>query len=349
MSETGNILDRMREVNEYLFEAEWSDGLPMIPPTPDGVERMLQGTVRDRQELIGIIPPGWGKATVERIAINGLMAGCKPVYMPVLIAAVQAVTDERYRLQGSQGTTDCIAPLLIINGPVTAALGFASTAGCFGHGTRANATVGRALNLILLTLGGAIPGNIKKSTLSQPGTYSFCIAEHAAASPWEPLHVERGFEPQASTVTALAATPMSQVSDHCNATGTGILTSLCDSMATLGNCAVYRASESVVTFPPELTAVFQREGWRKQDVKQYVHEHARRTVKALRQGGEWNEETLMHLPPEIDLADDHATLSAVHHPDDLLVVVAGGEAGRWMSLIPGWGYGSRSVTVPIGA
>ncbi len=348
MTETGTILDRMREVNEYLFEEAWSDGLPVIPPTPEGVERMLQGTVRDRDELIGVIPPSWGKATVERIAINGLMAGCKPEYMPVLIAAVQAVTDERYRLQGSQGTTDCIAPLLMINGPVTSALGFESTAGCFGHGTRANATVGRALNLILLTLGGAIPGKIKKSTLSQPGTYSFCIAENEAASPWEPLHVERGFEAQASTVTALAATPMSQVSDHCNATGTGILTSLCDSMAILGNCAVYRASESVVTFPPEFAAVFQREGWQKQDVKQYIHEHARRTVKELRQGGEWNDETLMHLPPHIDLADDNTMLSAVHHPDDLLVVVAGGAAGRWMSLTPGWGYGSRSVTVQIG-
>lgn len=199
MSEVGhhnNILDRMGEVNEYFFEAEWSDGLPVIPPTPDGVERMLQGTSRDRHELIGIIPPGWGKATVERIAINALMAGCKPAYIPVLIAAVQAVTDERYRLQGSLGTTDCIAPLLIVNGPVTEALGFTGTAGCFGHGSRANATVGRALNLILLTLGGAIPGKIKKSTLSQPGTYSFCIAENTAASPWEPLHVERGYTPR---------------------------------------------------------------------------------------------------------------------------------------------------------
>ena len=106
MSDCDDILSRMREVNEYLFEQEWSDGLPVIPPTPEGVERMLEGTARARHELISIIPPGWGKATVERIAINGLMAGCKPDYMPVLIAAVQAVTDERYRLKGSQGTTD---------------------------------------------------------------------------------------------------------------------------------------------------------------------------------------------------------------------------------------------------
>lgn len=321
-----------------------------IAQKPDHLVIKRLQTRRDRNDIrrLLIIPPGWGKATVERIAINGLMAGCKPAYMPVLIAAVQAVTDERYRLQGSQGTTDCIAPLLVINGPMTDALGFESTTGCFGHGTRANATVGRALNLILLTLGGAIPGKIKKSTLSQPGTFSFCIAENAAASPWEPLHVERGFEAQASTVTALAATPVSQVSDHCNETAAGILTSLCDSMAVLGNCAVYRASESVVTFPPELAAVFQREGWSKQEVKQYIHEHARRPVKELRQGGEWNDETLMHLPPEMDLTDDNTMLSAVHHPDDLLVMVAGGEAGRWMSLTPGWGYGSRSVTVRIG-
>ena len=347
MSGTDDILSRMREVNEYLFEQEWSDGLPVIPPTPEGVERILAGTARDRHELIGIIPPGWGKATVERIAINALMAGCKPDYMPVLIAAVQAVTDERYRLQGSQGTTDCIAPLLTINGPVTQQLGFQSTAGCFGHGARANATVGRAINLMLLTLGGAIPGKIKKSTLSQPGTYSFCIAENAAASPWEPLHVERGFAPQSSTVTALAAAPMSQVSDHCNGTAEGILTTLCDSMAVLGNCALYRGSESVVTFPPEFAVVFDREGWSKQDVKQYIHTHARRPVKDLRQGGEWNDETLMHVSPDIDLTDDATTLSAVHNPDDLLVLIAGGEAGRWMSLTPGWGYGSRSVTVEI--
>jgi hypothetical protein len=347
MSGTDDILSRMREVNEYFFEQDWSDGLPVLPPTPEGVERRLAGTARDRHELVGIIPPGWGKATVERIAINGLMAGCRPDYMPVLIAAVQAVTDERYRLQGSQGTTDCIAPLLIINGPVTQQLGFQSAAGCFGHGARANATVGRAINLMLLTLGGAIPGKIKKSTLSQPGTYSFCIAENAAASPWEPLHVERGFAPPSSTVTALAAAPMSQVSDHCNATAEGILTTLCDSMAVLGNCALYRGSESVVTFPPEFAVVFEREGWSKQDVKQYIHTHARRPVKDLRQGGEWNDETLMHVSPDIDLTDDATTLSAVHDPDDLLVLVAGGEAGRWMSLTPGWGYGSRSVTVEI--
>ena len=341
------MLESMREVNEFFFEQEWSDGLPVIPPTPDAVERMLQGSRRHRDELIGVIPPGWGKATVERIAINGLMAGCKPAYMPVLIAAVQAVTDARYRLQGSQGTTDCIAPLLLLNGPLPEQLGFESGAGCFGHGKRANATVGRAINLILLTLGGAIPGKIKQSTLSQPGTYSYCIAENAADSPWEPLHVERGFAADSSTVTAFPATPMSQVSDHCNASATGILASLCDSMAVLGNCALYRGSETVVTFPPEFATVFAREGWSKQDVKEFVHAHACRPVQELQRGGEWNTETLMHLPPHLDITDESTMISAVHDPDDLLVLVAGGQAGRWMALIPGWGYGSRAVTVEI--
>jgi hypothetical protein len=344
---TGDVLDRVREVNEFFLSQEWSDGLPVVPPTPDGVERMLGGTTRDRHELIGTLPPGWGKATVERIAINGLMAGCKPEYMPVLIAAVRAITDERYRLQGTQGTTDCIAPLLIVNGPRAARLGFNGAAGCFGHGTRANATVGRAVCLMLLTLGGAIPGRIKKSTLSQPGTFSYCIAENAAGSPWEPLHVERGFAAEVSTVTAMAATPMYQVSDHCNATAEGLLTTLCDSMAVLGNCNLYRGGHSVVTFPPELAAVFRREGWTKRDVKRYVHEHARRTMGEMKQGGEWGPETSGYLPPGADGHDDSTEIPVVRDPEDLLVVVAGGEAGRWMSVIPGWAYGSQPVSVEI--
>jgi hypothetical protein len=347
MQDMDDILERMHEVNEFFFAQEWSDGLPVLPPTPDSVERMLRGTRRDRHDLIGTLAPGWGKATVERIAINAVMAGCKPDYMPVLIAAVQAITDERYGLQGSQGTTDCVAPLLIVNGPLVECLGFNSVAGCFGHGTRANATVGRAVCLMLLTLGGAIPGRIKKSTLSQPGTFSYCIAENVQASPWEPLHVEHGFSAQDSTVTVLAATPMYQVSDHCNATGEGILTTLCDTMAVLGNCTLYRGGQSVVTFPPELAEIFRREGWSKQDVKRYVHAHARRTVGEMKHGGEWNRETLAQLPPDIDITDDTTTISAVRHPDDLLVLVAGGAAGRWMALIPGWSYGTRAVTVRI--
>ena len=347
MNEIRDVLDRMREVNECFFEEEWSDGLPVIPPTPDGVEWMLRGTQRDRHELIGTVAPGWGKATVERIAINGLMAGCRPEYMPVLVAAVQAVTDGAFLLQGGQGTTDGVAPLLIINGPVTERLGFEGGTGCFGNGRRANATVGRSINLIFLTLGGAIPGRIKKSTLSQPGTYSYCIAESPSTGEWEPFHVERGFAPDASTVTAFPALPMSQVADDCNATAEGFLTSLCDTMAVLGNCALYRGSETVVTFPPELVAVLQREGWSKQDVKRHIHANARRSVRDLRRGGEWNKEVLIHLPPDFDLTNESTTIPAVHRPDDLHVVVAGGETGRWMALIPGWGYGSHAVTVPI--
>lgn len=342
-----DVLERVHEVNEFFFSQDWSDGLPILPPTPTSVDRMLRGTQRERDELIGSIAPGWGKATVERIAIHGVMAGCKPEYMPVLIAAVQAMTQEPYRLQGAQGTTDCIAPLLIINGPLATQLGFNGGAGCFGHGTRANATVGRAICMMLLTLGGAIPGKIKKSTISQPGSYSYCIAENAPASPWEPLHVERGFALQASTVTAMPATPMYQVSDHCNATATGILTTLCDSMAVLGNCTLYRGGQSVVTFPPEMVDIFRRQGWSKDDVKQYIHRHARRTIGEMKQGGEWSPEAISLLPPEVDIENNDAEVSAVRDPEDLLVVVAGGEAGRWMALIPGWSYGSRAVTVQI--
>ncbi len=348
------------EVNEFFFDQVWSDGLPVIPVTPEGVAHMLRGLPNhDPHEVIGAIPPLMGKATVERIAIAGLMAGCRPAYMPVLIAAVRAITDRRFQLQGAQGTTDGVAPLLVINGPITWQLGFAADSGCFGHGHRANATVGRAVNMLMLILGGAFPGQIKKSTLGQSGCFSFCIAENYVATSctdcregtdsvvtWEPFHVERGFDEDTSTVTAFPALPMSQVADDCSATATGILTSLCDSMAILGNPAVYRGSETLVTFPPELVDIFQQQGWSKADIKRYVHEHARRPIKDLRRGGEWIEENLKHLRKYIDVNQDSATIPAVHDPDDLHIVVAGGE-GRWMALIPGWGYGSRAVTVAI--
>ena len=287
MNELDN-LNRMQLVNEFYFDQEWTDGLPVIPATPKAVDEMLQGTQRGRHELIGVIAPGGGRATVEHIAIHGVMAGCKPEYMPILIAAVKAITDERYGLDATQGTTASIAPLLIINGPVAENLGFNSGAGCFGHGTRANATVGRALCMIMLNLGKATPGKTKLSTLSQPGTFSYCIAENSTASPWEPLHVDRGFDRNDSTITALAAMPMQQINDYRNTTSAGILTTLCDSIKVLGSRTLYRGGHSVLVIPPEVASVFHLESWNKDDIKQYIYENSYLTIVDMKQGGEWN-------------------------------------------------------------
>ncbi|MBI3329783.1 MAG: hypothetical protein HYZ81_24135, partial [Nitrospinae bacterium] len=175
----------IRHINAHFYEQGWTDGLPIIPPTPEGVHEMIVASGREAGELIAEIPPNWGKATVEKIAVNALMAGCLPDYMPVVLTAVRAMTAERVGLQAIQGTTDVHSPLIIVNGPIAKQLDINSGPNCFGQGWRANATIGRAIRLIMLNLGGGVPGRIDKSTFGHPGKYTYCVAENEGASPWE--------------------------------------------------------------------------------------------------------------------------------------------------------------------
>jgi hypothetical protein len=188
------VSDSLEEISELYYERGWTDGLPIVPPTEDRVARMLSGTIRNAQEVVGEVPPGQGEGTVEKIAINAVMVGCTPDAMPVILAALEAMLEEPFNLYGIQATTHPVAPLLIVNGPIRNKIGINSGYNVFGQGTRANATIGRAIRLILVNLGGGIPGKLDRSTQGQPSKYSFCIAENEEASPWAPLHVERGFD-----------------------------------------------------------------------------------------------------------------------------------------------------------
>jgi hypothetical protein len=191
----------MADEMEIWFERGVTDGLPVVPPTRERVERVLQATSRSRETLVAEVPPNFGRATVEKLAVNAVMAGCRPEYLPVLLAVVEAACDPRFNLHGQSGTTNATSPLIIVNGPVRRRIGINCAAGVFGPGFRANATIGRALRLVMINLGGTRAGEISMSTLGHPGRYTYCIGEHEEVSPWEPLHVERGRAPEESTVT----------------------------------------------------------------------------------------------------------------------------------------------------
>ena len=194
------------DIAEFMFDQGFSDGLPLVPPTAERVLRMLRGAARDSQEIIAIAPPNMAPVTVEKIAINAVMAGCKPEYLPVVIAAIQAVCTDEFNMHGVTATTMGASPVLVINGPVRERIGMNMKLAALGPDNRANATIGRAVRLVIRNVGGAKPGGVDRSTLSTPMKITMCFAEWEEGSPWEPMHVERGFRLEDSVVTAFAMT-----------------------------------------------------------------------------------------------------------------------------------------------
>lgn len=336
--------DSLEEANEAFYARHWTDGLPIVPPTRERVDRMLQGVKQHPQQVIGVLPPRNGLATVEAMAINAVMAGCLPAYLPVLLAAVEAMADPRFNLYGVQATTGPHAPLVIINGPAAKELGFNFGHNAFGPGWRANATVGRAIRLILLNIGGAIPGTVDKATQGQPSKYAFCIAENEEANPWEPLHVERGFQRDAGTVTVIAGEANHNVNEHVNTTARGVMTTIVDTMATMGTAKLYRtSSESLILLCPEHASIIAKDGWTKSDIRQFILETGRRSFGEIKRGGMFGEHG--YWPKWVDTSDDATMIPMHENPEDIVIVVVGG-AGRHSSFIPTWGQ-SRSITRAI--
>jgi len=191
---------------EFMFDQGFTDGLPVVPPTPERVIRMLSGTRRDSLDVVALVPPNMAPATVEKVAINAVLAGCRPEYLPVVIAALEAVCTDTFNAHGVMATTMGASPLLVVNGPIRERIGMNMKIGALGQGNRANACIGRALRLVLRNVGGAKPGGTERSTLGNPMKFTMCFAEWEERSHWPPLHVERGFEPGDSVVTAFPAT-----------------------------------------------------------------------------------------------------------------------------------------------
>lgn len=263
--------DDLDAINKLYRERNWSDGLPIVPPTEARVSRMLAGTTRKRDEVIAALAPGFAAATVENIAINAVMAGCEPAYLPALIAAVEAVTDPAFNLQGMQTTTNPAAIWIIINGPLAQQLDVNATFNCIGEGAWANATIGRALRLILRNVGGALPGEMDRATQGQPGKYTFCCAENEADSPWEPLHVERGFAASASTVTVVGAEGTMNMNSHSK-DADELIHVFAQTMIHPPSNEYTHGGEPWLMIGPEHAEILQRGGMNKAELKRRLWE-----------------------------------------------------------------------------
>lgn len=332
--------DDLEQINRDYYMRGWTDGLPIIPPTEERVQRMLEGTRREPQEVIGRIPPRWGDATVEKVAINAVMAGCMPVYMPVIITAFEAMLEPQFNLYGIQATTHPVTPLLILNGPLTRDLEVNNSYNAYGPGWRANATIGRAIRLILLNVGGGIPGKGDRSTQGSPAKYTYCIAENEMRNPWAPLHVERGFAADAGTVTVWGGESPHNINDHVSQSAANVLTTVADAAATMGMNNLYlNDGEMLIVLGPEHADTIAADGWSKADVQTFIFEQARVPLKRAKQGGMWD---MQDWPKWLNVHDEETRIPVVRRWEDIVVIVAGG-AGKHSSCVPTFGA-TRSVT-----
>ena len=310
-----------------------------MPPTAARVAAAVAASGRVRDELVAEMPPNFGRATVEKIAVNAVMAGCRPEYLPVVLAAVEAMCDERFCLLGVSGTTDAVAPLVIVNGPIRDALDINSGAGVFGPGWRANATIGRAVRLCWVNIGVARPGVISMSTFGGPGRYTYCIGENEEASPWEPLHVEHGFDRGDSTVAVLAAEAPQIVADTRSRNAPDLLATIARSVEVVAHHKATGLGDTAIVFSPEHVATLAADGWSKARVRQILWERLHKPVRELlpgRDGGEGLSDEALAGFPEGPLSE--ALVPKFQAPESLKLLVAGGPAGRFTAIVPGWPF-----------
>ena len=329
---------------ELFFARGWTDGLAVVPPTEELVEQMIRASGRAAQEELGEIPPAQGIATIEKLAINSVMAGCRPEYFPIVLASIEAMLEPEHNLNGVQTTTHCCVPLVIVNGPAVKALNFNAGDGVFGGGFRANGTVGRAVRLILWNFGGNIPGEVDKSTQAHPGKWSYCIAEKEEANPWNPLHVERGIAPGKNAVTVFSCEAPHSV--LCYGTVKQMLASLVSSLATLGSNNVHAMGETLIVLNPWHARQFHQEGWSKHDIKMYLWEQARvpvgqiKSADAIGMAGQF-------WPKWVERENDNFLVPITAKPEDIHLIVAGGDT-YFAAICPGWGgLGGFAVTKEI--
>ena len=326
----------------------FGDALPVVPPTVQRVEAILKACGLPAQEVIARVPPCYGEATVEKIAANAVMAGCAPEMMRVLIPLVRAVCDERFNIHGVQATTHFAAPLVIVNGPVRKELGFWSRQNVFSNVASANSTLGRALQLILLNIGGGRPDGIDMSTLGNPGKFSYCIAENEEENPWEPLHVERGFRNDQSALTLFAGDPPRAVSEHNAQHGKTVLKTIARQLATVWSYRMCMMFEAVVVLCPEHVKTLYRDGFNKRQIKEFLFENTGIPVKHFDDAdGEGTQFVSQYREITID---GERCYQKFRSPDSLMIVVAGGTAGKFSAVIGSWSTGERGsqvVTYPI--
>ena len=336
------------DVFEFMFERGLTDGLPVVPPTPERVMWMLTGTHRDPRDVIATVPPNLAPVTVEKIAVNAVMAGCKPQYLPVVIAALEAVCTDEFNIHGIMSTTWGATPVIVVNGPIRHRLGMNMGMMALGYGTRSNATIGRALKLVLRNVGGARPGEIERSTLGAIGKFTTCFAEWEERSPWEPLHVERGFNKDDNVVTVFGLEAGSrQIADQTSRTARALAGSLGMGLEACWHPKQHGAGEILLVISPEHADTLAREKWTKAQVRARIQEVTSRPLRELIRDDESGE----GIPPSAlgAMTEEHLgqKIAKFRRPEDINIIVAGGNAGKFSAVFAGWvsgPMGSSSVS-----
>ena len=323
------------EIDAHYQERGWTDGLPIVPPTETRVREFLEHTARDAREVVGVLPPRQGEATIERIAVNAVMAGCRPEYFPVVLAAIEALADPKFNLDSVQATTHPVATLLVVNGPIARTLGIQAGYNAFGQGFRANVTIGRAVRLVLMNVGGGLPGSGDRATQGSPAKIAYCVAENEAESPWEPLHVEAGLSRDSSTVTVFGAEGPHNIQDHYSNTALGVLLTVAGAMGQAGSNNLLGRGWPLLSLGPEHAATIAKEGYTKQRVKEFLYEHARYPLKRL--GLEYQRQQIERWGVK-DAPDTMVPI--VRRPEDISIIVAGG-AGKHSCWQPTFGDGTH--------
>jgi len=325
-------VDDLAHAIEFCYQQGWTDGLPVVPPTEGAVRAMLDAAGLEPGQEICFITNRQVAVQAEKVAVNAVMAGCQPEHMPVVVAAVEALADPAWGYHGPATSTGGAAVLMIVNGPIGERLNFNSGDNLFGPGWRANATTGRAVRLIMRNVIGTLPGLLDRGTVAHPGKYSYVIAENERESPWIPLHVQRGFKAEQSTVTVMSAEGPHQFYNQLSSTAAGVLTSLCDDMKHHGS--TNGQPQYVVVLAGEHMRTIASDGWSKADIQKFVYENTQNSVAHLKR--------VQRLPGAITPADETTMRPVAPSPEDVLVVAAGGRAGAFSCYIPGWAGGKKS-------
>jgi len=327
-------------VNEFYHAKGWTDGLPIVPPTEERVSECLDAAGFAPGDIIGIEQVRQRPIIAEKAAINAVLAGCLPAYMPVVVAVLGAMCDAQYNLHGTSASTGGAAPFIVVNGPVRTLIGMNATHNVLGNGNRANATIGRAIRLVLINVLGVIPGEMDRSTLGHPGKFTFCIAEDEEDSPWTPLAQEREIPEGQSAVTVMAAGAPRQIMNEWTADPEQILETFAAEMR--HNMLTYSvwAGNYVLVIPKQLRDLLVAAGWQKRDIREYIFRSARVVRSDWAKVGKANIVDRSGGPMQ--------EFTALKEPTDLLIVAAGGPAGGFGAVIPPWlGSKARAVTKPI--
>jgi thiol-disulfide isomerase/thioredoxin len=334
-------LARLEDEFEAAFDRGWTDGLPIVPPTEARVLRMLQGTTRDPTEIVATVPPDLAAVTVEQVAINAVMAGCKPEYLPVVLTAVEAACTDQFNMHGLLATTFFSGPIIVVNGPIAQRIGMNSTNNVLGQGNRANMTIGRALQLVVRNLGGGKPGSagrpgIDMALMGSPGKVGFCFAEREADSPFEPLAVEHGLAPGTDAVTLFAGQGPAAIVDQLSRSAESVTRSMAAALRAYGHPKLVLGFDAMLVVGPEHGRLFREAGWDKARFRQELDELLTLDADELIRGVDGIDEG---LPPSF--AGRRVTK---FRPGGLQIVHAGGDAGLFSAVLGGWAGGPKGST-----